>query len=177
MKQGLLGFVLTALSAGVVVISSQSSLASNLQLSQLAGDATPVELRMEQQPILVSVASNWTSKLPSVRNEIIRELEGHLRKLAQGNQGSAKVEALRVEGSNLYVKVLVHHKHEPRRRFGVPLGVPYSLQSWVETRYNPLDNKSTEDATKLCVRGPSAVGSPNLCVTAGEVRRIISAFL
>jgi hypothetical protein len=177
MKRALLGFILTALSAGSVVVSSQMSLASNQELSQLAGGSTPLELRIEQQPILVSVAPNWTSKLPSVRNEIIREIEGHLKKLAQGNQGSAKVEALRVEGSNLYVKVLIHHKHEPRRRFGVPLGVPYSLQSWVETRYNPLDNKSTEDRTKLCVRGPSAVGSPNLCVTAGEVRQIISAFL
>jgi hypothetical protein len=187
MKQALLGLALTALSSGSMMASSQITLASSLKSSQLIEVVQPptgansssdgLTMRMDQQPVLVSVASNWTSKLPAVRNRIIGELEGHLKRLAQGNQGSAKVEALRVEGRNLYVKILIHHKHEPKRRFGIPQGIPYSLQTWVETRYNPLDNKSIEDRTNLCVRGPSVIGSPNLCVTAGEVRRIISAFL
>lgn len=187
MKQVLLGLTLTALSSGSMMATSQITLASSLKSSQLTEVVQPptgansnsdgLTIRMKQQPILVSVASNWTSKLPAVRNQIIGELEGYLRKLAQGNQGSAQVEALRVEGRDLYMKVLIHHKHEPKKRFGVYLGIPYSLQTWVETRYNPLDPKSIEDRTKLCVRGPSVIGSPNLCVTAGEVRRIISAFL
>jgi hypothetical protein len=188
MKQAFLGLALTTLTAGSIMMASQNTLASNLNLSQTAENSqidtadnsniSEVVTRFQtQRPILVSVSPNWAAKLPSVRNGIIRELEGHLKKLAQGNQGSARVEALRVEGRNLYVKVLIHHKHEPRRRFGVPLGVPYSLQTWVETRYNPLDGKSIEDRTNLCVRGPSVIGSPNLCITAGEVRRIISAFL
>jgi hypothetical protein len=176
MKKALLGLALTVLSSGFMVVASQTTLASNLRASQLTEGGNYRELRMEQ-PLLVGIASNWTSKLPSVRNQIIGELEGHLKKLAQGNRGEAKVEALRVEGRDLYVKVLIHHKHEPKKKWGVYLGVPYSLQTWVETRYNPLDTKSTEDRTKLCVRGPSVIGSPNLCVTAGEVRRIISAFL
>jgi len=144
-----------------------TSLLGNSNISEIV-----TKLQTQQQPILVSVSPNWGSKLPSVRDQIIRELESHLSKLARGNQGYAKVEALRVEGSNLYVKVLIRHKHRPSG-----IGVPYSLQTWVETRYNPLDSKSIEDRTKLCVRGPSVIGSPNLCVTAGEVRQIISAFL
>jgi len=125
-----------------------------------------------QQPILVSVASNWQAKLPSVRNKIISTLEAQLKPLAKGNQGYAKVEALRVEGANLYVKVLIHHKHKPSG-----FGIPYSLQTWVETRYNPLDSKQASDQTKLCVRGPSVVGSPNMCATAAQVRQAINAFL
>lgn len=158
--------------------NTQSDLATNLMTSsQPSLDIGSTNLSLNHQTIRVSVAPNWISKLQSVRNLIIGELEGHLKKLAQGNQGSAKIEALRVEGRDLYVKVLIHHKHEPKKRWGVYLGIPYSLQTWIETRYNPLDNKSIEDRTKLCVRGPSVIGSPSLCVTAGELRRIISSFL
>ncbi|WP_271254394.1 hypothetical protein [Pseudanabaena sp. Chao 1811] len=158
--------------------NTQSDLATNLMTSsQPSLDIGSANLSLNPQPIRVSVAPNWVSKLPSVRNRIIGELEGYLKKLAQGNQGSAKIEALRIEGRDLYVKVLIHHKHKPKQQWGVPLGIPYSLQTWIETRYNPLDNRSIGDRTKLCVRGPSVIGSPSLCVTAGEVRRIISSFL
>lgn len=116
--------------------------------------------------------TNWQSRVSSVRDQIIRELESNLGRLARGNEGYARVEALRVEGSDLYIKILIHHKHRPSG-----IGIPYSLQTWIETRYNPLNNQSTQDRTQLCVRGPSIIGSPNMCVTAGEVVRIISAFL
>lgn len=119
-----------------------------------------------------SVRQSWQSKLPSVRDQIIKELESNLGRLANGNQGYARIDALRVEGSDLYVKILIHHKHSPSG-----IGVPYSLQTWMETRYNPLNNQATLDRTKLCVRGPRIIGSPNMCATAGEVVKIISAFL
>lgn len=183
MKQPLVGLAIIALSTSPVVVVSQTTLASNLRLLHSAeslqapisanSNITEAHTRLyKQQPILVSVSPSWPSKLPSVKDQIIKELESHLGKLSRGNRGYAKVEALRVEGSNLYVKVLIHHKHKPSG-----IGIPYSLQTWVETKYNPLDNKSTQDKTKLCVKGPSVIGSPNLCMTAGEVRRIISAFL
>ncbi|MFB8789978.1 MAG: hypothetical protein U7123_14260 [Potamolinea sp.] len=130
-----------------------------------------------QQPILVSVVSNWQAKLPSVKNKIISTIEAQLKPLAKGNQGYARVEALRIEGANLYVKVLIHHKHEPSKKWGIPQGIPYSLQTWIETRYNPLDSKQAMDNTKLCVRGPSVIGSPNMCTTAAQIRQAINAFL
>jgi hypothetical protein len=128
--------------------------------------------RITQSQTQPSRPQSWQSKLPSVRDQIIRELESNLSRLARGNQGYARIDALRVEGSDLYVKILIHHKHRPSG-----IGVPYSLQTWIETRYNPLNNQATQDRTQLCVRGPRIIGSPNMCVTAGEVVRIISAFL
>jgi len=170
--------LLLATSTATLALFSMA-LAKSVQSATLTNFNTVEVSRMvkNQQPILVSVASNWQAKLPSVRNKIISTLEAQLKPLAKGNQGYAKVEALRVEGANLYVKVLIHHKHEPSKKFGIPQGIPYSLQTWVETRYNPLDSKQASDQTKLCVRGPSVVGSPNMCATAAQVRQAINAFL
>lgn len=173
-KQVLLGLALTSLTTGCLAIASQATLAQNLKSFEVGNN---IQTIIEQKPVLVSVSPNWQSKLRSVSNKIIGQLESKLGSLAMGNQGSARVEALRAEGSNLYVKVLIHHKHEPKRKLGIPQGIPYSAQTWIETRYNPLNSKSLEDSTKLCVKGPKVVGSPNMCITAREVRQIISASL
>ena len=123
-------------------------------------------------PQVLAQSRNWKSKLTSNRDAIIRELEGHLGKMARGNKGNAKIEALRVEGTNLYVKAQINHKHRPSG-----LGVPYSLSTSIETRYNPLNPRAALDGTKLCTRGPRLIGSPEMCVTAGQVVKIIAAFL
>ena len=161
----------------IVEASFFSSMQANAKLLGLeanfqTSNATVSSGKTTYQPILISVSTNWTSKLPSARNNIINAINKQLTPLARGNQGYAQVEALRVEGRNLFVKVLIHHKHRPSG-----LGVPYSAKTWVETRYNPLDKSSLEDKTNLCVEGPKIIRSLKMCATAGDIRRTISAFL
>jgi len=72
----------------------------------------------------------------------------------------------------LYVKVQINHKHRPSG-----LGIPYSLPTSIETRYNPLNPRAALDGTRLCARGARRFGIPDVCVTAGQVVKIIAAFI
>lgn len=125
----------------------------------------------------ISVSPNWQKKLQTSRDRIIRELEGKLSSLARGNRGSAKIEALRVENGKLVIKVLIHHKHSPGTRFGVPLGIPYSVQTRAGLSYDPLNPSNTLSDSKLCTRGPSVLGSPNWCMSAMDIVKIVAAFI
>ncbi|MCA2535524.1 MAG: hypothetical protein IM553_14195 [Microcystis sp. M57BS1] len=139
--------------------------------SQIVGNF--YDLRsVNDAPQVLAQSRNWKSKLASNRDAIIRKLEGDLIFMARGNQRSVKIEALRVEGTNLYVKVQINHKHRP-----TGLGIPYSLSTSIETRYDPLNPRAAMDGTKLCTRGPRIIGSPEMCVTAGQVVKIIAVFL
>ncbi|MFN9859646.1 MAG: hypothetical protein ACK556_16405, partial [Pseudanabaena sp.] len=78
--------------------------------SQIVGNF--YDLRsVNDAPQVLAQSRNWKSKLASNRDAIIRKLEGDLIFMARGNQRSVKIEALRVEGTNLYVKVQINHKH------------------------------------------------------------------
>ena len=162
-----------AVSLFCVSPSSARQISNSLEMgSQMVGNFDDLR-SVNDAPQILAQSRNWKSKLASNRDAIIRELEGHLgRTMARGNRGSAKIEALRVEGNNLYVKAQINHKHRPSG-----IGVPYSLSTSIETRYDPLNPRSALNGTKLCTRGPRVIGSPEMCVTAGQVVKIIAVFL
>ena len=160
--------ILGAFAASTFCISPSSA----KQLSNSWGTGSQVVGSFDDSRQMLAQGRNWQSKLSSNRDAIIRELEGQLRYLAKGNQGTVKIEALRVEGTNLYTKVQINHKHRPSG-----FGVPYSLSTSVETRYDPLNPRAALNGTKLCTRGPRLIGSPEMCVTAGQVVKIIAGLL
>jgi hypothetical protein len=128
------------------------------------------------QRLLLSVAPNWKDKFPKVKDAIKGELEAHLKKFARGNRGDASVEVLEVRGSKLYMQVKIRHKHVWKKPWGGSVTV-YSLTNTVETSLDPLNPNATVDKTRLCFDLAQQVGGGKVCVSAGDVVRIMTVLL
>lgn len=144
--------------SGSDVGSFSSQIENNVQTGVMLAQLTPVR-------------SGWQSRLPALRNKIIQELENQLKPLARGNRGEVKIEELKVQGANLFIKVKVHHKHKPSG-----LGIPYSLQTWAEISYNPMNPNSASNI-RLCFKLPDIVGGGKVCESATNIIRTISFIL
>lgn len=146
-----------------------------------SGSAVTTATNSNQQlrPMLISARPGWQSKLPRVQGVIVSELEGFLKQYAQGNEGSAGVEALEVRGAKVYMRAVIRHRQVTTFRL---LGktrkvVTYSLTNTVETTFDPLNPTATLDRSRLCANLAPMLGGGKVCVSAGDVVRIIATGL
>ncbi|WP_143861761.1 hypothetical protein [Nostoc linckia] len=127
------------------------------------------------QKLIISVAPNWKDKFPKVKNAMIAELEGHLQKLARGNRGKASVDVLEVRGAKLYIKATIRHHHVWKKPWPASGYVTvYSLTNTIETSFDPLNPTATLDKTRLCFNLAPKIGGGKVCVSAGDIVRIVA---
>ncbi|MCG6137619.1 MAG: hypothetical protein MET45_23790 [Nostoc sp. LLA-1] len=160
----------------IVMSLPTPSLAKTLSDYSNPDAANLLETPTVSQKLIISTASNWKIKFPNVKDAIKGELEGYLQKFARGNRGKASVEVLEVRGSKLYMRATIRHHHVWKKRWVGSVTV-YSLTNTIETSLDPLNPNATLDKTRLCFDLAKQIGGGKVCVSAGDVVRIMIAGL
>lgn len=169
MKIFLLPAVLTVLS--LTVAPARAILSST---TPTVSGSTPSLISPE---VRVSVAPNWTQRLPRVKETLSREIAEFLKSnYARGNRKDAWVEALEARGTKLYLRAKVRHHHAWKRPWG-GFTTMYDVTNTIETTFDPLRPDQTLDGSRLCFNLAQQVGGGKICVSARDVVRIITAGL
>jgi hypothetical protein len=126
---------------------------------------------------MIAIGPDWMQKFPRVKNLISNNLAEYLRsRYAQGNRKGANVEALEVRVNKIYMQANIHHEQRTDLPFGKHI-TTYAMDNKIETTFDPLNPDATLEKSRLCfVKGPQ-IGGGKICITAGDVVRIISASL
>jgi|GEM_PF-2466777 hypothetical protein len=169
-------FSTVLLIASTIISLPLSPNASALNTPNFHSHSSVISEVSTSQRLLLSVAPNWKDKFPKVKDAIKGELEAHLKKFARGNRGDASVEVLEIRGSKLYMQAKIKHKHVWKKPWGGSVTV-YSLTNTIETSLDPLNPNATVDKTRLCFDLAQQVGSGKVCVSAGDVVRIMTVLL
>jgi hypothetical protein len=127
-----------------------------------------IEIRYEEDNGKEETVVPRALSLESAKEEIKKVLEDYCGKLAQGNEGYARVEELELNGTQLKASILIRHKHKSGRPFNVTV---YAAKTYLKLDTDVLHPDA--DDLKACIDSP--VGQ--ICITLEDVFKLIATFL